>query len=218
MIPPLAMDPFVGGNFDVVSQALAGQGYAVFRVNHRGLNSRALSGLDTITSDIAAGVRSLIAQGEVDPGRICIDGRGYLGSYSAIASVIAEPKLYRCASATGGGMFDLKSPISMISLISPRRNGYPVSACSGLAFPSFSRCRHEERGLGQGACPTDTALNPKDTFAEQARDLAKAIQKAGGSVDVINEDGNNEVQALPSSYLKRTSAVVEFLRKNNPPN
>ena len=114
--PPLVVLPHGGpsavrddGAFDEEVQVLATHGYAVLRVNYRGSAGRGrafeLAGRrewgGRILDDIADGVRWTIAQGLVDPARICIWGTSF-GGYAALQGTIREPGLYRCAISTSG--------------------------------------------------------------------------------------------------------------------
>ena len=99
--------------YDADAQVLATRGYAVLKVNFRGsdgygesfqrLGYRQWGG--TIQDDIADATRWVIAQGLVDPQRICIYG-GSFGAYSALMSAIREPELFRCAIGYAG-VYDL---------------------------------------------------------------------------------------------------------------
>ena len=51
--------------------------------------------------DVTDGVKHLIANGTVDPGRVCIIGASY-GGYSALAGAAFTPDLYSCAVSVNG--------------------------------------------------------------------------------------------------------------------
>lgn len=90
--------------FDPWAALLANRGYAVLQINYRGSSGRGMrfqqSGLRQfgtgIQDDLIDGVKWAIAQGYVDPGRICVFG-GSFGGYSALMQPILAPKLYKCA-------------------------------------------------------------------------------------------------------------------------
>ena len=115
-LPPLVVLPHGGplgvrddAAFDEEVQLLATHGYAVLRVNFRGSAGRGRRFEQAgrrewggrILDDIADGVRWTIAQGQVDPARICIWGTSF-GGYAALQGTIREPGLYRCAISTSG--------------------------------------------------------------------------------------------------------------------
>ncbi len=89
-------------------------GYALLQINYRGSGGygkgferagfREWSG--KIQDDITDGVQWAIAEGIADPDRVCISGWSF-GGYSAVMSIIREPKLYQC-SVAGAGVYDQK--------------------------------------------------------------------------------------------------------------
>jgi dipeptidyl aminopeptidase/acylaminoacyl peptidase len=96
-------------DFDWWSQFLASRGYAVLRPQFRGstglgdehrLAGRGQWGL-RMQDDITDGVKALIAQGVVDPKRVCIVGASY-GGYAALAGAAFTPDLYACAVSVAG--------------------------------------------------------------------------------------------------------------------
>ncbi|RFP11397.1 alpha/beta fold hydrolase [Duganella sp. BJB475] len=98
--------PYVrGGNlaWEPEAQFLASRGYAVLEPEYRG--SRGFGarhyhagwkqwGLK-MQDDIADGARWAIAQGTVDPKRICIAGASY-GGYATLMGLINDPALFQC--------------------------------------------------------------------------------------------------------------------------
>jgi dipeptidyl aminopeptidase/acylaminoacyl peptidase len=96
-------------DFDWWSQFLASRGYAVLRPQFRGstglgaehrLAGRGQWGL-RMQDDITDGVEALIAEGIVDPKRVCIVGASY-GGYAALAGAAFTPELYACAVSVAG--------------------------------------------------------------------------------------------------------------------
>lgn len=95
--------------FDWLAQFLASRGYAVlqpqfrgstgFGEQHRKAGYRQWGGV--MQHDVTDGVKSLIARGIADPGRICIVGASY-GGYAALAGAAFSPELYRCAVSING--------------------------------------------------------------------------------------------------------------------
>jgi len=87
----------------------AAHGYLVYQPNFRGSDGY---GADFVSSgfgewgrkmqdDITFGVKKLIADGVVDPKRICIVGASY-GGYAALAGATLTPDLYACAVSVNG--------------------------------------------------------------------------------------------------------------------
>ena len=98
--------PFVRGRvwgWNPEVQFLASQGYAVLEPEFRGSTGY---GQKLFTSgwkqwglgmqdDVADGVKWAVAQGMVDPKRVCIAGASY-GGYAVLMGLIKDPDLYRC--------------------------------------------------------------------------------------------------------------------------
>lgn len=118
--PPLVVLPHGGPfgisddwAFDDDTQLLARAGYAVLRVNFRGSGGYGRSFQQAgarqwggaMQDDLTDATRWAIAQGHVDPQRICIYGGSY-GAYAALMGVAREPDLYRCAVGYVG-VYDL---------------------------------------------------------------------------------------------------------------
>ncbi|HET7561471.1 MAG TPA: prolyl oligopeptidase family serine peptidase, partial [Rhodanobacteraceae bacterium] len=83
---------------------LANRGYASLQINYRGSDQRGWnferSGYKQfatgIQNDLVDGVKWAIAQGYVDPNRICVFGASF-GGYSSLMQPIVAPNLYKCA-------------------------------------------------------------------------------------------------------------------------
>ena len=99
--------PYVRGaewGWDPQVQFLATRGYAVLQPEFRGSQGFGSAhfragwkqwGL-AMQNDIADGAKWAIAEGMVDPKRICIAGASY-GGYSALMGLVNDPDLYQCA-------------------------------------------------------------------------------------------------------------------------
>ena len=93
-----------GWGFNPEVQFLASLGYAVFQPQFRGSGGFGRKHEEAgwqqwglaMQDDVTDGVRQLIAEGRVDPQRICIIGASY-GGYAAMMGLIRDPDLYRCA-------------------------------------------------------------------------------------------------------------------------
>ncbi len=90
--------------YDPDAQFLANRGYAVLKINYRGSGGRGENFLRSgyrqwgtgMIDDMIDGVRWTIAQGQVDPARICVYGGSY-GGYAALMLPIRAPDLFKCA-------------------------------------------------------------------------------------------------------------------------
>jgi len=96
--------PSDGWFYDPWAALLANRGYASLQINYRGSGDRGYnfqrSGYKQfatgIQDDLVDGVQWAIAQGYVDPNRVCVFG-GSFGGYSSLMQPILAPKLYKCA-------------------------------------------------------------------------------------------------------------------------
>ena len=98
--------PYVRGSswgWDAQTQFLASRGYAVLKPEFRGSTGFGDAhfragwkqwGLG-MQNDIADGAKWAIAQGIVDPKRICIAGASY-GGYAALMGLVNDPELFKC--------------------------------------------------------------------------------------------------------------------------
>ncbi len=115
--PPMVVLPHGGPwvrdswGFDGEVQFLASRGYAVLQPNYRGSNGYTWMFPEEdkwdfvkMHDDVTDATKAIINAGLVDRDRIAIMG-GSFGGYLAIAGVVHEPTLYRCA-VTIAGVFD----------------------------------------------------------------------------------------------------------------
>lgn len=95
--------------FDWWSFFYAARGYLVYQPNFRGSDGYGYNFRSAgygewgrkMQDDITEGVKKLIADGLVDPARICIVGGSY-GGYAALAGATLTPDLYACAVSVNG--------------------------------------------------------------------------------------------------------------------
>jgi dipeptidyl aminopeptidase/acylaminoacyl peptidase len=100
--------------YDPWAALLANRGYATLQINYRGSGERGYdfsrSGYKQFASgiqeDLIDGVKWAIAQGYVDPNRICVFG-GSFGGYSSLMQPIRAPELYKC-TIDYAGTFDFR--------------------------------------------------------------------------------------------------------------
>lgn len=95
--------------FDPDVQFLASRGYAVFQPNYRGSTGFGAKHFESsfkqlgqsMQDDVTDGIRYLIAQGTVDPDRVCIAGGSY-GGYATMMGLVKEPAMFRCGIDEAG--------------------------------------------------------------------------------------------------------------------
>lgn len=101
-------------SFDGDAQFLASRGFAVLQVNYRGSGGRGEAFVRAgyrqwgakIQDDILDGLAAVIAEGEVDAGRVCSYGASF-GAYSAMMLSIRAPGTFKCAVGYAG-VYELK--------------------------------------------------------------------------------------------------------------
>jgi dipeptidyl aminopeptidase/acylaminoacyl peptidase len=109
--------PFMRGGYwswHPQSQFLASRGYAVLEPEFRGSAGFGWAHFHAgwkqwglkMQDDLADGARWLIAQGTVDPKRICIAGASY-GGYATLMGLVNDPDLYKCG-IDWAGVTDIK--------------------------------------------------------------------------------------------------------------
>ena len=95
------------GPYDMEARFFASRGYAVLEPEPRGSTGfgrkHFTAGFGTwglaMQDDITDGVRYLIAQGIVDPARVCLFGGSY-GGYATLQGLVREPDMFKCGLAT----------------------------------------------------------------------------------------------------------------------
>lgn len=232
---PLVVMPHGGpavrdsGRFDWWAQALASQGYAVLQPNFRGsdLGWEFMSaGFGEwgrkMQTDLSDGVRYLIEKGIVDKNRVCIVGASY-GGYAALAGATMDPGVYCCAVSVAG-ISDLSKMYSWIyakkkrsDTISERYLDRFLGA-SGSKDPILATLSPRERA-GETTVPILLIHGRDDTVVpfKQSNLMAKALKRAGKTVEFIKLDGEDHWLSRNDTRLQMLESTVAFLRKYNPP-
>jgi dipeptidyl aminopeptidase/acylaminoacyl peptidase len=214
--------------FDWWAQGMASRGYAVLQVNFRGsdgLGSELLrAGYGQwgrkMQTDLSDGVRHLAGQGLIDPKRVCIVGASY-GGYAALAGATIDRGVYRCAVAVSG-VADLKTMIAH----SRGRGGVSATRywtrfmgaedANDPVLATLSPLRLADRA----DIPILLIHGKDDTVVPitQSRAMAEALHKAGKSVELVIQEGEDHWLSRGDTRLQTLEATVAFLEKHNPPN
>ena len=216
-------------DFDWIAQALASQGYAVLRPNYRGslLGSGMLeAGYGEfgrkMQTDLSDGVRFLVAQGIVDPGRVCIVGGSY-GGYAALAAVSLDPGPWRCAVSLAG-LSDLQR---MLHWVDERH--YSGENLDQRYWDRFMGARDRNDPMLAQISPAlhaDAVKVPvllvhgeDDTVVpfEQSRYMADALRAAGRPVELVRLEGEDHWLSRSATRARFLRVMVDFLKKENPP-
>jgi dipeptidyl aminopeptidase/acylaminoacyl peptidase len=217
--------------FDTDTQFLASRGYAVLQPNFRGSTGfgrkHQTAGYrqwgQAMQDDITDGIRHLVAQGIVDPKRVCIGGASY-GGYATLMGLVKDPAVYRCGLAIVAvsdlmwmhdlaysdfqstkpdtadnflslTMGDAKADRAMLEAFSPRRHAAKVEA------PVF---------FAHGADDRRVPIR----HAEGMRDGLKA---AGKVHEWLVFSGEGHGIQKPEHRLEYYRRMEAFLRRHNPP-
>jgi len=215
--------------FDWWAQALAVQGYAVLQPNYRG------SSLDRkfieagygewgrkMQTDLSDGLSYLAAQGIVDPKRACIVGASY-GGYAALAGVTLQSGIYRCAVAVSA----VSDPANFMRWV-VRKESYGektgqrywerflgVDNPDDKRLDAISPLKHIDRLT----VPMMLIHGRDDTTVpyDQSVDVAKAMKKAGRTVEFVTLDKEDHYLSRSATRLQMLQASMDFLKKYNPP-
>jgi dipeptidyl aminopeptidase/acylaminoacyl peptidase len=220
---PVARDEL---HFDWWAQFLANRGYAVFQPNFRGSSGY---GQDFVRAghgqwglkmqdDITDGVRKLIADGSVDPKRICIVGASY-GGYAALAGAAFTPDLYACA-VSYAGVSDLDLMLSRdLHHVSEEDSLYSILAAR-IGDPSRDSARiaatSPAKHADQIKIPVLLMHASDDTtvLIEQSVVMNEALQKAGKNVRFVKVEGDDHYLDLSSTRIRLLNETEQFLKAN----
>ena len=221
---PEARDSFA---FDIWTQVLATRGYMVLQPNFRGSSGYGRAFAEAgygqwgakMQDDLTDGVKKLIAEGRVDPKRVCIFGASY-GGYAALYGGARQPELYKCA-ASFAGVSDLKALVAWEK-----------------ATPGHQpRYRYAEEAIGD---PVKDAARLKaaspityaDTYGppvllihgtrdesvpvEQSRAMERALRKAHRSVKLLTFDEGHAGWDEKTEQVA-LGAIADFMQKHIAP-
>lgn len=218
---------------DLIAQAFASRGYAVFQPNYRGtlgygeaFRKQAEGEVGRkLQTDLSDGVAALAAKGIVDPKRVCIVGTGY-GAYAAAAGVTLQQGVYRCAVGRDG-IYDLPSYDALVRSMAPgdaRQAQFKRSAMGPVDGEDLAAISPARRAA-QADAPVMIvyAEASEEGWTTQSKKMEKALKQAGKPVEVFMEpdpakrkaDEHRPDDAAPKALL---AAVIAFVEKNNPPN
>lgn len=212
-------------HFDWWAQFLANRGYAVFQPNYRGSKGygRAFNAAGfhqwglKMQDDISDGVKKLIADGIVDPKRVCIVGASY-GGYAALAGATFSPELYACAASFAGvsnlnGMLDMETRVhgknSQTMSFWHSRIG---SEADSTQLDATSPALHADQVrapilLMHGRLDTTVPI----LQSEQERD---ALTRAGKKVELVTFDSDDHYFSLADTRIRMLTELERFLKEN----
>lgn len=212
--------------FDWWAQAFASRGYAVFQPNFRGSTNRddafrrAGNGEwgGKMQSDISDGLRSLAAQGIVDPKRACIAGASY-GGYAALAGVTLQQGLYRCAVSVAG-VSDLADLFTEDYRASGEDRVSKMALLEQFGPRETWAARSPRRNAARADAPVLLIHGKDDTvvlYSHSAR-MADALRDAGKPVEVVTLASEDHWLSRAPTRQQMLEAAVAFVEKHNPAN
>ena len=219
---PFGVTDFWG--FMPENQFFASRGWAVLQVNYRGSGNRGSDFQEAgyrqwglkMQEDLVDATQWAVSQGVADPKRMCIYGGSY-GGYAALAGVIKDPDLYRCAVGIVG----------VYDLVQFRKgDGSDFSRLGGDYFEKFMSRRVGEKpeelvatspvhNVAKIKIPVFIIHGSNDVRVpvEHANRLREAMDKAGKPYEwLIKPEGHGfyNVDNRVEMYTK----VMEFLTKH----
>ncbi|HEX5184121.1 MAG TPA: S9 family peptidase [Allosphingosinicella sp.] len=212
------------GHYDPWVQFLANRGYAVLQPNYRGSTGYGKAYVDAATGewgrkmqdDLDDGVHWLVAQGRVDPKRVCIMGGSY-GGYAAMWAAVRNPDIYRCAISLAG-ISDMPAMMhhdaSVMTATRYIRDWRDRIRTKGQDMASVSALPH----VAEIRIPILIAHGKDDdtVLDSQSIRLHEAMDKAGKPNEFVLYPGEGHAfskEADSVDFLKRVDA---FLAKYNP--
>jgi len=212
--------------FDWMAQFFANRGYAVLQPNFRGSSGYGHkfteAGLHQwglkMEDDLTDGVKKLVADGVVDPKRVCIVGASY-GGYAALAGAALTPDVYACA-VSFAGISDLPKMISQ-ERVRHGKDSKTVSFWTSRIGSTYEDS--EQLGATSPArqashikCPVLLLHGEGDTTVpiEQSEMMADAMKSAGKSVEFIRFSGEDHYLNFAETRIRFLKETEAFLKKN----
>lgn len=219
---PLIVLPHGGPNarddqsFDFWPFFYAARGYLVYQPNFRGSSGYGKTFLQAgdgqwgrrMQDDISEGVHKLIAEGVVDPSRICIVGASY-GGYAALVGASRTPDLYSCAVSVAGisnvsSLVDPDDPESVAyweSRIGDRHDRETLRSISPLFHANSVRA------------PILLIHGKDDTVVKvsQSRVMAKALREAGKRVELVELAGEDHWLSAAETRTAMLARSIDFI-------
>jgi len=212
--------------FDWWAQFYANRGYVVLQPNFRGSSGYGKKFTDAgnkqwglkMQDDVTDGVKKMIADGIVDPKRICIVGASY-GGYAALAGAAFTPDLYACAISFAGisdlpNFYDtnvreaggLSQAVSYWSL----RIGSPDTDSERMK--ATSPALHADKVK----CPVLLLHGSDDTTVRigQSQEMYDALNKAHKKVDIIRLPGGDHYLRTAETRIRVLTETEKFLKQN----
>ena len=211
-------------DFDWWSQFMASRGYAVLRPQFRGstglgeahqLAGRGQWGL-RMQDDISDGVKALVAQGIVDPKRVCIMGASY-GGYAALAGVTFTPELYACAVSVSG-VSELTEMLAYEEKMGGEESNSSYYWKDSIGSRDDARVgqRSPARYASKVRVPVLLLHGTNDSVVPfaQSQMMANALKAAGVPHQLIALDGEDHWLSGSAARIRMLTEIEKFLATN----
>jgi dipeptidyl aminopeptidase/acylaminoacyl peptidase len=212
-------------DYNWMVQMLASNGYAVLQTNFRGSDGFGDKFQEagygrwntTVAHDIDDGVKALIANGTVNPKKVCIFGTGF-GGMAALLSASQSPGLYACAAAYA----PVSDPAQLLS--NTKRQMGLRSRMVALLGRVFQ---------GEDGSTPMKAISPSDNAAQmpgkvllihsiddqqlpisQSRGMARKLKSQGKAVTFVELKSGDSDLSLAESRVKTGQALLDFLKQS----
>lgn len=210
-------------SYDPDVQFLASLGYAVLQVNYRGSGDRGEAFQSAtfrqwgtgIQDDITDGVKYLIAQKSVNPGKVCIYGVSF-GGYSAMMNPIRNPGMYKCAIGYAG-VYDLAALYKTDD--GSRQSRADLDLRLG-ASPELHAAQSPVKGVATLDVPILLIHGKADGVVDFGQfTLAEAaLRNAGKTYETLAKQNEGHGFYKPENRIEAYNRMQAFLLKYNPPN
>lgn len=209
--------------FDWWSFFYAARGYLVYQPNFRGSDGYGAEFRESgfgewgrkMQDDITNGVKKLIADGIVDPKRICIVGGSY-GGYAALAGATLTPGLYACAVSING-VSNLPGMLGRAAQSSGLAEDYWETRI-GSRFRDAKELNavSPAKIAGQAGAPI-LLIHSKDDIVvpiEQSRLMGDALKSAGKAYEFIELKGEDHWLSSGATRTEMLARSIEFIDRH----
>jgi dipeptidyl aminopeptidase/acylaminoacyl peptidase len=220
---PMARDKI---DFDWMAQFLANRGYVVLQPNFRGSSGYGTKFLEAgfgqwglkMQDDVTDGVNKLIADGIVDPKRICIVGSSY-GGYAALAGAAFTPDLYACA-AGWAGVYDLRR------FLATRADDFGKDSAMISSWSHFIGDRTNDAAkldaaspavnAGKIKCPILLMHGAADVTVRinQSELMERALNRARKKVTFVEIKDETHYMQTSTTRIRWLTELEKFLKEN----
>lgn len=214
--------------FDREIQFLVNRGFAVLTINFRGSSGYGKEYMNAgreqfgqgIESDINLLAQKVLKTPHINTDKVCIYGTSY-GGYSAIASTILYPSVYKCA-VSAFGVFDLPLLYSATNLHHAKSAKEAIAFIVGDLDSNYQKLKENSPlyKAEQISVPTLIFSGKNDEVAhpEHSRRLNLVLERIGNKSVEYHEytrSGHGHSNWLGDRHQYLT--IVEFLNKHIPP-